>query len=144
MTLYLDTSSAIKLYVAEAGSDEVRTLVGGAAVVVTSVVTYAEMRSALARLRREGALTAARFRSAKRTFEEQWPSFVKLDASDALCRRAGALAEQYRLRGFDSVHLASFADVARRAGPLDTRFSSFDDRLNDAAAKLARRLRRRA
>jgi predicted nucleic acid-binding protein len=142
VTLYLDTSSAIKLYVSEAGSDEVRTLVEGAAVVATSVVTYAETRAALARLRRERALTAASFRSAKREFEEQWPSFLKLDATDALCRAAGELAELYRLRGFDSVHLASFAEVARRAGLRETRFSSFDDRLNEAARKVARRLGR--
>jgi uncharacterized protein len=142
VTLYLDTSSAIKLYVSEAGSDEVRTLVEDAAVVVTSVVTYAETRAALARLRRERALTVTKFRSAKREFEEQWPSFLKLDATDALCRTAGKLAEQYRLRGFDSVHLASFAEVARRAGSRGTRFSSFDDRLNEAARKLAWRLRR--
>jgi predicted nucleic acid-binding protein len=142
VTLYLDTSSAIKLYVAEAGSDQIRTLVEDAAIVATSVVTYAETRAALARLRRERALSVAKFRSAKREFEEQWPSFMKLDATDALCRTAGELAEQYRLRGFDSVHLASFAEVARRAGPRETRFSSFDDRLNKAARKLAWRLRR--
>lgn len=142
MTLYLDTSSAIKLYVSEADSDKVRTLVEDAAVVATSVVTYAETRAALARLRRERALTVATFRSAKREFEQQWPSFLKLDATDALCRTAGELAERYRLRGFDSVHLASFAQVARRAGPGETRFSSFDDRLNKAARNLAWRLRR--
>jgi len=56
---------------------------------------------------------------------------------------AGDLAERYSLRGFDSIHLASFAEVARRAGPMQTQFSSFDDRLNDAAGRLARMLRRR-
>ena len=142
MTLYLDTSSAIKLYVSEAGSDEVRTLAEDAVVVATSVVTYAEACTALARLRRERALTAADFRSAKREFERQWPSFLTLDATEALCRTAGELAELYRLRGFDSVHLASFAEVARRAGLRETRFSSFDDRLNEAARKLAWRLGR--
>ena len=45
MTLYLDTSSAIKLYVLEAGSDVVRALVGDAAVVATSAITYAETRA---------------------------------------------------------------------------------------------------
>jgi predicted nucleic acid-binding protein len=134
----------IKLYVSETGSDRVRTLVRDAAVVATSVVTYAETRAALARLRRERALTVATFRSAKREFEEQWPSFLKLDASHALCRTAGELAEQHRLRGYDSVHLASFAEVARRAGPRETLFSSFDDRLNKAAKKLAWRLRRQS
>ena len=142
MTLYLDTSSAIKLYVLEAGSDVVHELVRDAAVVATSAITYAETRAALARLRRERALTIRKFIAAKREFEEQWPSFMTLDATDALCRMAGELAERYRLRGFDSVHLATFAEVARRAGPRETRFSSFDDRLNQAAQTLARRLER--
>ena len=144
MTLYLDTSSAIKLYVLEAGSDVVHALVDDAAVVATSSITYAETRAALARLRRDRALSAPKFTSAKREFEQQWPSFMKLDATDALCRTAGELAERYRLRGFDSVHLATFAEVARRAGPRETRFSSFDDRLNQAAQRLARRLERQS
>ena len=144
MTLYLDTSSAIKLYVLEAGSDVVRALVGDAAVVATSAITYAETRAGLARLRREGALTVPKYTSAKREFEQQWPSFMTLDATDALCRTAGELAERYRLRGFDSVHLATFAEMARRAGPRETRFSSFDDRLNQAAQRLARRLERQS
>ena len=144
MTLYLDTSSAIKLYVLEVGSDVVHALVGDAVVVATSAITYAETRAALARLRRDGALTVAKFTSAKREFEQQWPSFMTLDATAALCRSAGELAERYQLRGFDSVHLATFAEVARRAGPRDTRFSSFDDRLNQAAQRLARRLGRQS
>lgn len=142
MTLYLDTSSLVKLYVSETGSDVVRQLVGGATVVATSVVAYAEMRATLARLRREGALAASRVARARREFEEQWPAYLTLEATDSLCRAAGELAEKYSLRGFDSVHLASFAEVARRAGLKDTRFSSFDDRLNRAARKLARILER--
>ena len=144
MTLYLDTSSVIKLYVLEEGSDLVHALVTEAAVVATSVITYAETRAGLARLTRDGALTGQKLTSAKREFEQQWPSFMALDANDALCRTAGELAERYRLRGFDSVHLATFAEVARRAGPRETRFSSFDDRLNQAAQRLARRLKRQS
>lgn len=141
MTVYLDTSSLVKLYVSEAGSDVVRQLVGGANVVATSSVAYAETRATLARLRREGVLTVSKLTSAKREFEEQWPAYLTLDATDSLCRVAGELAEKYRLRGFDSIHLASFVEVARRAGA-DTRFSSFDDRLNNAARKVTRTLQR--
>ena len=144
MTLYLDTSSAIKLYVLEAGSNVVQGLVTDAAVVATSAITYAETRAGLARLRREGALTVSKYAAAKREFEQQWPSFLTLDATNPLCRMAGELAERYRLRGFDSVHLATFAEVARRAGARETRFSSFDDRLNQAAQRLARRLERQS
>ena len=143
MTLYLDTSSVIKLYVSESGSDAVRALVKAASVVTTSVVTYAETRAALARLRRERAVSTPAFASAKREFNDQWPMFLAMETTDSLSREAGELAEKYRLRGFDSIHLASFAEVARRAGPRDTRFSSFDDRLNRAARSLARALRRK-
>ena len=142
MTLYLDTSSLVKLYVTEAGSEGVRRLVGDADVVATSVVAYAETRAALARVRREGVLTASKLTSAKREFEEQWPTYLALEATNSLCRTAGEFAEKYGLRGFDSIHLASFAEVARRAGPDDTQFSSSDDRLNGAARKLARTLER--
>ena len=142
MTLYLDTSSVVKLYVTEAGSEAVRKLVGDAAVVATSVIAYAETRAALARLRDEGILTTSKLASVKSEFEEQWPTYLTLEATDSLCRAACDLAEKYRLRGFDSIHLASFAEVGRRAGIVNTRFSSFDDRLNQAARKLSRTLAR--
>lgn len=142
MTLYVDTSSLVKLYVTESGSDTVRHLVGEATVVATSVVAYAETRAALGRLRRDAALNASKFSAAKWEFEAQWPAYLKLDATDSLCQAAGELAEKYYLRGFDGIHLASFAEVARRAGITDTRFSSFDDRLNEAARRLARTLSR--
>jgi predicted nucleic acid-binding protein len=142
MTVYLDTSSLVKLYVAEPGSDDVREVVGQATVVSTSLLAYAETRAALARLRREGALTAATFSLAKRQFENEWPAYFAVEVTDSLWRAAGEMAERYGLRGFDSVHLASFAEVARGSGVGTTRFSSFDDRLNDAARKLTRTLAR--
>ena len=142
MTLYLDTSSLVTLYVAETGSEVVRRFVSDADVVATSVVAYAETRAALGRLRREGVLTASKLRSTRREFEDQWPTFLALDATDSLCRAAGELAEKHSLRGFDAIHLASFAEIARRAGAGATRFSSFDDRLNRAARRLARDLER--
>ena len=108
----------------------------------TSVAAYAETRAALARLRREGALTVSKSTSAKREFDEQWPTYVSLEATDSLCRSAGDLAEKYGLPVFGSIHLASFAEVSRRAGTDDTRFSSFDDRLNRAAQKVVRALER--
>lgn len=140
MTLYLDTSSLVKLYVEEVGSQDVRDLVAEGAVVTTSVVAYPEVRAALARLRRSGDLSPAKFAVAKRDFEAQWPAFLTLEVSAALGREAGELAERYALRGFDALHLASFAEIARRAGSTDTRFSSFEDRLNKAARDVTRRL----
>jgi hypothetical protein len=65
-----------------------------------------------------------------------------LETTDSLCRVAGARAEKHGFRGFYSIHLASFAEVVRRAGIGDTRFSSFDERLNYAAKRLTRMLER--
>jgi len=142
VTLYLDTSSLVKLYVAETDSEIVRQLVRDATVVATSVVAYAEARAAFARLRRERVLTAARLASTKSDFEAEWPTYLTLEVTDILCRAAGELAETYGLRAFDGIHLASFAEVAHRAGPDDTRFSTFDGRLDQAARRLTRTLKR--
>lgn len=142
MTLYLDTSSLVKLYVAEPGSDAVRKLVDAATVVATSAVAYTETRAALARRRRERALRPMAFASAKKMFETEWPKYLTIEVTSALCQQAGEFAEHYRLRAYDSMHLAAFAEVAREAGVRDTRFSSFDDALNRAAQSLRRTLTR--
>jgi predicted nucleic acid-binding protein len=142
VTLYLDTSSLVKLYVAESGSDTVRGRVDRATVVATSTIAYPEARAALARRRRERALGPAAFAAAKRTFEADWPKYLAVQVTEAVCTDAGGLAERYALRGYDSVHLACFLEVARHAGAAGTEFSSFDDRLNAAARRASRALAR--
>lgn len=142
MTLYLDTSSLVKLYVAEPGSDAVHKLVQAATMVATSTIAYTETRAALARRRRERALRPAAFALAKKTFEAEWPKYFTVEVTSALCRQAGEFAERYRLRAYDAVHLAAYAEIAREAGVRETRFSSFDSALNRAARSLARMLTR--
>lgn len=142
MTLYLDTSSLVKLYVAEPGSESVRALVDTATVVTTSMVAYPETRAALARRRRERSLAPATFASAKSAFESEWPSYLSIEVTPALCREAGEFAERYRLRAYDSLHLAAFAAVSREVGVDDLQFSSFDDGLNRAARLFMRERQR--
>lgn len=122
------------------GSDAVHKLVEAATVVATSSVAYAETWAALARRRREGALRPAAFVAAKKVFEAEWSTYFTVDVTLTLCRDAGEFAERYRLRAYDSVHLAAFAEIARAAGVRDTRFSSFDAALNRAARLPSRRL----
>ena len=141
MTLYLDTSSLVKLYVEEPGSDTVLALVSRAAVVATSDIAYPEARAALARRRRERHLAAPALVRARDAFETDWPRYLAVGVSPAICREAGALAERYRLRGYDSVHLACYLEIARAAGATSTQFSSFNDRLNRAARAAVRTLR---
>jgi predicted nucleic acid-binding protein len=134
---YLDTSSLVKLYVEEEGSPLVRELVERSELVATSVVAYAEARAALARQRREGGLTAAGYDRAKADFERDWPRYLTIEVSEAVYRSAGDLAEKHHLRGFDSLHLASYLALYRE-GARQTRFSAFDEALNRAARKEAK------
>lgn len=134
MILYLDTSSLIKLYVEEEGSSHVRQLVDAAAVVATSVVAYPETRAALARHRRDRAITPSDFERAKGDFERDWPALLRIELTEPLYRQAGELAERHALRGFDSLHLASFLTLEPiRASGEAVIFSSFDEHLNRAA-----------
>ena len=142
MTLYLDTSSLLKLYVEEDGSDQVRQDFAEADAGATSAVAYAEVRAAFARRRREGTVTPATFSALKRDFESDWPQYLVVEPSVALCHTAGGLAERYALRSFDSIHLATFLQVAASLAPAETRFSSFDRQLNRAAVSALRAVRR--
>ena len=143
MTLYLDTSSLVKLYVVEPGSTTVHDHVGSADLVATSSIAYTEARAGLARRRRERALTPAAFVAAKKALDTDWPTYLSVEVTPSLCREAGELAERYRLRAYDSVHLAAFAEVARAAGPGNTLFSSFDAALDRAARLLSKTLARK-
>ena len=136
MIAYLDTSSLVKLYVEEEGSPLVRDLVERAELVATSVVAYAEARAALARQRREGGLTSSGYDRAKKDFELDWPKYLTVEVSEAVYRSAGDLAEKHHLRGFDSLHLASYLSLHRDGAP-EVRFSAFDGALNRAARKEA-------
>ena len=144
MILYLDTSSLVKLYIEEVGTADVRELVANAQVAATSDVAYPEMRAALARRHRDGSLSSVHFRAAKRAVDADWPTYLAVSATAALCREAGGLAERHRLRGFDAIHLASFMEVLRTASVATVSFSSFDAALNRAAAAAQRALRRGA
>ena len=133
MILYLDTSSLVKLYRIEEGSDEVSRQVASAHVVSTSVVAFPEARSAFARLAREGVLTAEDLISIREAFVRDWDTFLKVRAVKRLCERAGDLAEEFALRGFDALHLASYLELVEQAEEESVKISTFDARLSAAA-----------
>lgn len=136
MILYLDTSSLVKLYIEEIGSPEVRDLVESADSVATSVVAFAEARSAFARLAREGLLDVDELAAVRDGFRRDWDSFLKVRVLKRIYERAGELAEEHALRGFDALHLASYLElVDGAADEEEVRFSAFDSRLSAAAAE---------
>lgn len=136
MTIYLDTSSLVKLYIDEPDSPEIVDLVQHAAMLTTSVVAYAEARAAFARLRKTRNISPAEAAAAMGQLDRDWGSFVSIDINSTLSRRAGELADRFDLRGFDAVHLASFESLLEHADGDDLQFSSADTALSSAAKKL--------
>lgn len=135
MTLYLDSSSLVKLYVEEPGSDDVRRMLQGADVVTTSAIAYAEVRATFARRRRERLMSAADCSAAIRQFELDWTRLASIPVGQDSALAAGRLADEHSVRALDAVHLSAFEEVLARADG-EVHFSSADERLVRAAKNL--------
>jgi predicted nucleic acid-binding protein len=132
MILYLDASSLVKLYVEEKGSAEVLESVKSAKVVGTSLVAYAEARSAFARRFREKAFGTNEFTRLKSTLDKDWDNYLTVKVTDEVIRLAGDLAEKHGLSGFDSIHLASAVTICHELS-VPIVFSCFDEKLQTAS-----------
>ncbi len=132
MILYLDTSSLVKLYVEEIGSNEVKKLVKAAQIVSTSRIAYVEARAGFARKLREGELDRTGWEQIVKDLEIDWKRYFIMEVSETLTKLAVVLADKYPLRGFDAIHLASGL-LLKRKTKLDVRFSCFDKKLKEAA-----------
>lgn len=132
MILYLDTSSLVKLYVEEEGSQTVRIQVSKAKAVATSTIAYVEARAAFARKHREGGLGKEDYDLISDIFRHEWVTYLAIDVSEAVITLAGDLTDRHDLRGFDAIHLASALALRDRVqSPVG--FSCADERLKAAA-----------
>ena len=136
MTVYLDTSVLVKLYIREDDSDEVAAAVADATMVATSLLAYPEVCAALERRRRERSISPAALKAARQAFEADWPSWIAVGIDDDLARQSARLAERHGLRAADAIHLASFERILAAAEDDDARFLCADDRLSKAARTL--------
>jgi hypothetical protein len=131
--LYLDTSVFLKQYLEEPGADRVETLVKAADTTATSLITYAEGRSGLARAVRGARLDAAGYETARHAFEQDWGGFLVREVDASTVRFAGSLAEKHFLRGLDAIQLASALSLQEALDEPVT-FLASDGRLMSAAA----------
>jgi uncharacterized protein len=83
----------------------------------------------LAAARRAGRVTARAHGRAVAELDALHAELVLVGVDDALARRAGELADERALRGYDAVHLAS----ALALGPGETILVTWDRDLSNAA-----------
>ena len=107
MIAYFDTSAMVQLLVAEAGSVRAVSLWDDADRVVSVCLAYPEGRAALAQAKRMGRLTSRQLRVAVKDLDMRFEQLDVIEVDELLAHRAGELAEVYRLRGYDAVHLAA-------------------------------------
>ena len=135
MILFCDTSALLKLYIVEAGSDELRSRVAEADAVAVCRIAWAEAHAALSRRAREVPEDAALIEQAKSLLATDWPHFVILEIDQVLVEQAGEYADIFALRGYDSIQLAAAFETGQISqSPI--LFACFDARLNKAAKML--------
>lgn len=136
LMLYFDTSALLKLYLKETETEQVTALFAQAMVSCSHLIAYAEMRAGLARAVRTRRIDEAELAHQNTRFEADWSSINVIKPDENLIRRAGDLAQQFGLRGYDSVHLAAAEAVWRALPGVDFRFVAFDGQLTRAAGVL--------
>lgn len=133
MIVYLDTSALVKLFVEEIHSDHVRQAVSENQLTVTHAIAYVEACATFARaahMRGDETL----FSALRGNLDLHWKAWEVLDVTESLIRRAADLAGRYRLRGYDSLHLAAAGSAFEAfGGQVPFHFAVFDGQLCDAA-----------
>lgn len=109
---YVDTSTLIKLLIAEPGSIEARRIWSEAEKLVSAKTVVVEAHAALGAARRAGRLSARRFGDAASSLRLIIDQIALIDITDDIIRYASSLAVSEALRGYDAIHLAA-ALVAR-------------------------------
>lgn len=107
LIIYLDTSALLKRYIREVGAEELNPFLAGADEIATVVITRVETASAVARLVFSHSITEEEGERLWNEFCEDWESITRLQVTSQSIERAASLARQYRLRGYDAIHLAS-------------------------------------
>ncbi len=131
MTVYLDSSATVKLFLDDEGSvEDLRALVQSSAAVSTSRLTYVETVAALAAARRSGRLATIDHAVAMTDFGEVWKAMDIVELTSEIAVSAGEIAETFGLRAGDAVQLAS----ARHVWPAGAILVAWDHALRGAAA----------
>ncbi len=127
MSLYVDASAFVKVYVSERESDECVEILQADPTWIAGRHTFVEVRRTLDRV-----LVGRKFEDAKLHFRADWERTSVVELDTVTVELAADLAEVTKVRTLDALHLAA----ARRTGEPGLSFLTFDLRLAQAARSL--------
>ncbi|MBN1417867.1 MAG: type II toxin-antitoxin system VapC family toxin [Planctomycetes bacterium] len=131
---FWDSSGLVALHVAQTRASRLRSLHAGDPQVLAWQLSDVEVRSALCRLERDGAMTRDAFLDAVSRFESFWGTVHVISSVDPVKARAKRLLGIHPLRAADALQLAA-ALVAASDDPQGWEFVCLDGRLADAAVR---------
>jgi uncharacterized protein len=131
---FWDTSAIVPLLVSQQQSEAVREAFATDPEIIAWWATGLECTSALARLEREGRLTAQGWSEASERLSALGASWQEILPSARLRQLAGRLLRTHPLRTADALQLAA-ALTASDDDPGAITLVTFDDRLADAARR---------
>lgn len=132
MIAYFDTSALIPLLVEEPRSAIAGQLWDQADRVASVRLVYAEARAALAQAEGLGRITRRQLPRLVDQLDDLYGQLDRIEVDDPLVLRAGQLAQDHALRGYDAVHLAALERIADQ----QTVMVAGDDDLCAAASAL--------
>ncbi len=106
MKVVLDSSTLVKRYIEESGSEEVERILRQTTMLGLCVICIPEVISALNRLRRETALASNQYSQIKAAFQADIADVTLLNVTSAVLSTSVNLLENNVLRGMDSLHVA--------------------------------------
>jgi predicted nucleic acid-binding protein len=136
---FFDSSALVKAYIAEAGTNWVRTILDDPQHRITiSALAEVEVTSALTRRFNEGDLTRLELDQAYDELSQDCATYLLVDVTGQILDAAVGNARQYSLRAYDAVQLASAvavrtALVSTQGNAVEFILVSADNDLNDAA-----------
>jgi predicted nucleic acid-binding protein len=131
---FWDSSALVTLFLEQKSTSVTRDLYEGDPDVLAWTMTDVEMRSAMARLLREGSLSVEQFQAATRDAETFWRAVHVVSLVDPVKVRAKRLLGTHALKAADSLQLAA-ALAATADQPATVEFVCLDRGLASAAAK---------
>ena len=127
MVTYIDSSALVKRYISESDSKFASSLISADPVLVTSWLTFVEVRKAVSR-----ALEGVDLASALRALTDDFDKMAVVSPDVLTWQAAADIVDALKIRSLDAVHLA----CAQRLRVKNLRFVTFDLRQAIAARSL--------
>lgn len=127
MRVFFDTSSFVKRFVEEVGSDDVEQVIENASEVGLSIICFTEIISALNRKLRKDLISNEDYQALKEDVLEDIRDVDIINLTPSVLERTTVLLESNVLRSLDAIHIACALEWGAEL------FVSSDERQVDAA-----------